>query len=389
MKSWYHLVVNQMAEGVVLVQSEQTHNNASEEYRVLAVNPAFETLISFPKEKLINKCVANLFPNANLLLRNAIYQARLTGNSVFSYHSKLLRKYMEVNCRRHSSDSFVFIISDLTDKLDAECTAKIAEQTTENFMATIGHELRTPLNGLLGSLELLKDTELLREQLELVDWAEQSSRRLHKLVCDALDYTKAKNGISACYSTMAFNESIAEIIHYSKQALLGSEIVFSASIDNKIPTIVIGDCCIIYTLLSHLLDNAIKYTKTGAIVFDASLLNCSEEHCRILFSISDTGIGIADEMINYVFRPFTQASEGLSRTFGGAGVGLSICRQFVDLIGGTLAIESRIGKGTTVYVSLPFKLPYPDEKQEEEDLQKYLKPGAAEISKDFPADICI
>lgn len=363
MYSWCRLAVSQLNEGCVLLECCKSIGGISEEYRIVAVNKAFEKLTGIQADQCINIFVSDLSPESEPLVHEAIRSARINETSVFGYHSKQLDKYFEVTCCRQSADHFILIANDLTVCRKAELMVGKAEEVVNslekakyNFLSTMSHEARTPLNGILGMLELLKETQLTSNQKELLLFAEEASQRLNAFITNVLEYTMAGSKMITCQRPMNIRNVFRAVVEESRSICKDSPVTLSSWIDPMIPMTIIGDECIIRKILFKLVDNAIKYTGTGSITLEASMTTCTESLFRVLFSVADNGIGIADDKIDHVFQPFAQASEGLAREHEGAGLGLAICKQLVELLNGSMAVETCLGAGTTFHICLPFEL---------------------------------
>lgn len=235
--------------------------------------------------------------------------------------------------------------------------AETANHAKTLFLANMSHELRTPLNGIMGMHHLLNSTELDEIQKEYVEMAEQSSERLTALLGDILDLTRIESG------TLSLSEKefdLRECLSFVKQ-LFGPScqqkgLSLEVSVDEAISDNLVGDPVRLQQVLNNLVGNAIKFTETGGVQVEASQLPVTEaKEPMILFSVSDTGIGIKDDDVPILFEAFTQADEGFKRRYQGAGLGLSIVRQLVAMMNGNLSVESTPAQGTTFYLSLPFK----------------------------------
>lgn len=236
---------------------------------------------------------------------------------------------------------------------------ELANRTKSEFLANMSHEVRTPLNGVLGMLQLLNTTNPTDEQLEYISNAIQSTKRLNTLLSDILDISKIEAGrmhvVEAAFDIRQIKQSIQEI--FAVEALKkGIQLKFSHDADHSMN--LVGDEARLRQILFNLVGNSIKFTDTGEVRVDTAILPVTKGPLvRMLITVSDTGIGISDENIKRIFEPFIQAEDSYTRRFQGAGLGLSIVRRLTELLGGTLAIESAVGEGTTFYLSLPFKIP--------------------------------
>jgi PAS domain S-box-containing protein len=242
--------------------------------------------------------------------------------------------------------------------LEAKEAAEAANKAKSEFLANMSHELRTPLNGILGMLTLIKLTTLDREQTEYADMATQSCNRLTRLLSDILDLSRVEAGrlpiLSEPFSPREALRSVEQLfLPVCRQTGVG----LTGHIAPDIPDVLVGDTLRLQQVLNNLVGNAFKFTPSGSIRIEAYPLPPKESgQYRVLFTVSDTGCGIPDDKLDRLFKPFTQVSEGLRRSHQGAGLGLSICKQLVALMDGSIAVESEAGIGTTVFFCITFGL---------------------------------
>ena len=247
---------------------------------------------------------------------------------------------------------------DIEDLIKARQAADSANKAKSEFLANMSHEIRTPLNGILGMLQLMGSTTLNDEQKEYLVTAVKSTVRLTRLLSDILDLSRVEAGKivlhQAAFDIAGQREAALDIF-----ALEAKEkgLALDFTLDARLPPRLIGDKSRLQQILFNLIGNAIKFTDTGRVQVAVTPLGRQNGFLRVLFTISDTGIGIADDLLHTLFEPFTQAEGSYTRRFQGAGLGLSIVRKLVALLGGALAVDSTEGVGTTMYLSLPFTLP--------------------------------
>ncbi|KAF0234138.1 MAG: two-component hybrid sensor and [Desulfovibrionaceae bacterium] len=242
---------------------------------------------------------------------------------------------------------------------NAKDEAESANKAKSEFLANMSHEIRTPLNGILGMLQLLETTHPNDEQREYLVGALQSTNRLTRLLSDILDISKIESGKMQIFETeFSIEEMRNSIKDVFEREAKGKGLRLEFGRDDELPLVLVGDEVRLRQILFNLVGNAIKFTDTGEIRVEAALLPSSNDTvARVLVTVNDTGIGIPDECFKDIFEPFVQAEGSYTRRYQGAGLGLSIVRRLVRLLGGEMAFESTTGEGTTVYLSLPFKIP--------------------------------
>ncbi|EGB16101.1 PAS/PAC sensor hybrid histidine kinase [Pseudodesulfovibrio mercurii] len=340
----------------------------SRDGRILDCNDRFvemmgssrEALIGFPMLRASN-------PDMRRALATAIAGSPSAYEDYYSSETGRRETFLHVQFNPvNPGQSPTEVIATLEDfserKRDQDALRRAKEQaeafsrSKTEFLTNMSHEIRTPLNGIMGMLQLLHSTGLSREQAEYSGAALQSSRRLMNLLTDILDLSRVEAG-KLVVRAVPFDlvETCRQVCDLFKLTSAQSGVTLICELGENVPRRVIGDAIRLQQVLTNLLGNAFKFTATGSIVMAAHRLpDGPSKGYRILFSVADTGEGIPDEKVDTLFDAFTQVSEGYTRRHQGAGLGLSICRNLVRLMGGTMSIESEEGAGTTLYVALPF-----------------------------------
>ncbi|MFA0388584.1 ATP-binding protein [Vibrio splendidus] len=230
--------------------------------------------------------------------------------------------------------------------------AEESERATRDFVAMINHELRTPLNGLLGSAELISDTELSSSQREIVNNLSQSGEFLRTIINDLLDFSKINAGmLDLIPKKFALHDLRNTIESIFVNRAIEKQIEFNISVASNVPSHFQGDLERITQLFVNLIGNAIKFTKDGHVNVDIEW-----DKNQFVFSVEDTGVGIAESAHKTLFEPFTQADNSSSRNYEGTGLGLAICRKLVALMNGVIGVTSVVGSGTTFTISIPLQV---------------------------------
>ena len=239
----------------------------------------------------------------------------------------------------------------------AKSAADAASLAKSEFLSNMSHEIRTPMNAILGLTHLLGRTALSTEQSDFVGKISVSGRALMGILNDILDFSKIEAGHM---SLEAIDFRLWDVIDTLATIMSATVKVKSLEtvigIDDTIPLTLHGDPNRLQQVLVNLACNAIKFTQEGEVVVYASLEKRVDDKMFVRFSVRDTGIGISEKGRTHLFEPFTQADSSTTRRFGGTGLGLVICKRLVDLMGGTIGVNSQLGVGSEFWFSIPFQI---------------------------------
>lgn len=256
------------------------------------------------------------------------------------------------------ADAMRRLATDQAQSLERARDAALASaQVKGQFLANVSHEVRTPLNGILGLLQMVDASALPAPQDDYLVEVHKSARTLLGIVNDLLDLSKIEAGEmrleSVPFDVVSITEEIA--VNYASAAQAkGIELL--TEIDPAVPTELCGDPLRLRQVLSNLVNNALKFTKEGEVVVEVRVRDRGRWHVDLEFRVSDTGVGISPDRAESIFRPFSQADASTTREYGGTGLGLPICRQLVELMGGRLQLSSTPGRGSTFFFETRFEL---------------------------------
>lgn len=243
---------------------------------------------------------------------------------------------------------------------DLERAKQVAVEASEfksSFLARMSHEIRTPLNAITGMAYLLKKTNLTLTQKTYADRITQASSNMLNIINDILDYSKIEAGkVELEIETFSMDQVILDVVNIVSYKIDEQGIGFKLTKDPHLPNWFFGDSKRIEQVLLNILNNAAKFTAKGEVSLDIRLDSTENEFHRLAFTVKDTGIGMSEEQLAKLFSPFIQGDSSINRRFGGSGLGLSIVKSLVELMGGQIQVFSAPGEGSTFIILLPLRV---------------------------------
>ena len=343
------------------------------------VNREVCDMLGYARDELLGLTFAQIV-HADDLAANIEHQRKLKGDNADTYTLKerYIRKdgtpmwvsttVSRVNGIGGKYESAVAVIEDNPEHEQNESlriakeSAEAANRAKSVFLANMSHEIRTPMNGVLGMTEMLLDTGLTDTQRRYAKNIASSGEALLHVINDILDFSKIEAGKmeldSADFDVRELTEEVAEMLAPRAH---GKGLELACQIDNDVPAVVLGDAGRLRQVLTNLVGNAVKFTERGEVVI--TVKRAAEDKtgagasCVLRFAVRDTGIGITREARGRLFKAFSQADGSTTRRFGGTGLGLVICKQLVEMMGGELDIASRPDAGSTFWFTARFAMP--------------------------------
>ncbi|CAM1503976.1 Fc.00g015670.m01.CDS01 [Cosmosporella sp. VM-42] len=288
---------------------------------------------------------------SNALSMKNVEKISAENRSMVTVQKRALAKALEAETKAKDAEA------------EAKRNVKLAEEAAKAksiFLANVSHELRTPLNGVIGNSELLRDSPLDREQLEMADSIRVSADLLLTVINDILDFSKMEADKMKLY-IIAFNpedmvREVVRAVSYSNREKTSKKNVKIIQDINLPPMLIFGDPIRLHQVLGNLIGNSLKFTEDGSITIGARLDKETKEHARLTFWVRDTGIGIPPQQLAKLFQPFSQADASTARKYGGSGLGLSICKSLIEvMMKGKIQLESEETVGTTAWFTVSFE----------------------------------
>ncbi|TDH27878.1 PAS domain S-box protein [Segetibacter sp. 3557_3] len=365
------------------------------EGKLLTVNPALCERTGFTQDELIGKSLKQILYSEDHITFDAIYlkefEMETKARGIFRILNRDGRKIycLYENFKVSEKGEAPYIIGfaqDVTERIKAEEELKEAKRLTEEtakvkevFLANMSHEIRTPMNGIIGISNMLEKTELQPEQKNYLKIINDSAKTLLNIINDVLDIEKISSGEvqieSIPFDLISTTNSLIRLFEYTGKEK-NVDFVFNNQIGDYLP--ICGDPTRFSQVMNNLLSNAIKFTPKGAITVNALIREETEEDLTVEFSVQDTGIGIEEDKLIKIFKPYIQASPETARKYGGTGLGLAITKNLIELQKGSIWVQSKPNHGSKFTFTITYRKPGKDDiiPAETED-----KPGKIELGK--------
>ena len=344
----------------------------------LACNQAFEKYVNKTRREIIGKTDSDLFP-PELIENHRFHCAKMLSFPEICQYGEVL-EYPDgsivavdtlISPLLNDAGKIIGIIGvsrDISERKQGEEELRQAKESAEQaakaktqFLATMSHEIRTPINGVLGMTQLLASTKLTPEQQKYVRTIDISGNTLLTVINDILDFSKIESGkLEIDNQPLDIRACIENVYDVLATKAHDKNIDLLYFIEPEIPTYIIGDETRINQILMNLVNNGIKFTKKGEVCIRVSPEKIDsidhEQDFKLNISVSDTGIGINEEKLNRLFKPFSQGDSSTTRRYGGTGLGLAICSRLVKLMGGKIWVESAENQGSTFFFTIKTKV---------------------------------
>ncbi|MBN8570821.1 MAG: response regulator [Ignavibacteria bacterium] len=376
-----------LIESVILNSNEaislmKVTNNETQELQTIFINDAFTKLTGYESFEILGQKYAVLFGERTdkielNKLYDSIYLKQKAEVEIICYTKNHSEYWVNLNISPIPDDTgrithWVFIQRDITEKKKIEeslkrskLEAETAARQRADFLSNMSHEIRTPMNAIIGLTELMLQETKDEKFLENLQSVKFSADNLLVIINEILDYSKLDAGkVKVENISFDIKQIFRELDKSIGLKAREKNIEFTSVVDENCPQFLIGDPVRINQILINLAGNAIKFTHKGKVEVKAEIVTKSNDEVKLLFAVTDTGIGIPDDKLHLIFESFMQAYTDTQRLFGGTGLGLTISKKLIEMLNGEIRVESTVNKGSKFYFELTLKI----DKKERKDV---------------------
>jgi len=392
----YRQLFESMQTGFALHEILCDENGVPCDYRFLEVNSAFEALTGLKAENIVGRTVKEVMPSVEFRWIETYGKVALTGESTrIEDFSDALGRHYSVSAYSPSPGRFATIFTDITEQKEAEGSilrardvAEEANRAKTQFLANISHELRTPLNAVIGLSELLVDSPLNEEQLDYVQTINTSGEDLLTIIADLLDLSKIEMGkLKVKTEPFAIRSVVEKSMALLTPLAEKKGLAFSAVVNASVQESMTADADRLQQVLINLLNNAIKFTEAGFVRLLVEECTTPTGSRCVEFLVEDSGCGMDSETMKRIFEPFQQGDNSTTREHGGSGLGLAISKNLVEMMGGSIRVESCKDKGSGFHFHLIGGQAAPQQQVPVGDVRDQWRGRSACVWGDDPADM--
>ena len=351
-KHYYQALVETSPVAIVTLDLNQ---------HILDCNPAFEALFGYEKSNVIGEDIDDLIVPEHKREEASRYTRQVDkGTSIRGVTTRQREDGSLVDVEIFGTPVIVngekiglfALYHDVTELMCAKREAEEAARTKSEFLANMSHEIRTPMNAVIGMTGLLLDTELDTEQREYVRTVRSSGDALLEIINDILDFSKIEAGkLNLERQPFSVRQCVEDALDLVAPKAAEKSLEIASLIEKEVPVAIYGDITRVRQVLVNLLNNAVKFTDKGEVIIHVRGKKKHKDHVQLKFSVRDTGIGIPEDRQDRLFQSFSQVDASTTRQYGGTGLGLAISKQLVEMMGGTIGVDSKVGQGSTFFFS--------------------------------------